>query len=388
MHKVYWMLFIPILFLQGCNSENTVKVKKGVLPQKINITGELISASTVQVSPPVVNRVWNYQVKTLATEGSFVKKGQIIATLDTSNLMQRLQSKSSELATIEQDIKTTRLRSLEQIEKLKLNIAEAKMNHEKATRKYELSDSTVAEIERNKYEKDAVIAQRKVLLTERLLELEKQSAKQRLVMLESDQQKMAVEVKELQQGIVSFNIKAPTDGMLVYEKDHSGNKVKEGHSLYAGMGLISIPDLTHMQVKMSIPEVDANRVRQGQIVSIRLDANPEKEFKGKITQLSGVFRKKSFNVPLIVFDAIADIEDADPQIMKPGMTAKISIDITEDKLQLLVPKEAIHYKDGHPVAKHFGWFSSSVKPVSINLVGDEFVSISSGLVEGDEVLLR
>lgn len=374
--------------LQGCGSEKMITVEAGLLPQNINLTGELVSANTVQVSPPVVNRVWQYQVKTLATEGSFVKEGQTIATLDTSELMQRLQNKSSELATIKQDIKTTRIRMFEEIEQLKLNIAEAKMNYEKAKRKFDLSDETVAEIEKKKYENDALISKRKVKLTQQLLELEKQSLKQRLLMLESDQKKMAAEVKELQQGIVSFNIKTPKEGMLVYEKDFNGEKVKEGHTLYAGMGLVSIPDLTEMQVKMSIPEIEAHRVQVGQVVSIRLDANPEKEFKGKISQLGKVFRSKSWNVPLVVFDAIADIEGADQQIMKPGMTAKISIDVSSPQTQLLLPKAAIYYENGLPTVNKETFLSSSQVFIEIEQMSESMVSISKGLEAGDKVVLR
>ena len=379
---------LACIVLQGCGSEKTVTVETGALPQTISLTGELVSAKTVQVSPPVVDRVWQYQVKTLATEGSFVKKGQTIATLDTSELMQRLQSKSSELATIKQDIKTTRIRTLEDIEQLKLNIAEAKMNYDKAKRKFDLSDETVSEIEKKKYENDALIAKRKVKLTQQLLELERQSSKQRLLMLESDQKKMAAEVNELQQGIVSFNIKAPKEGMLVYEKDYNGEKVKEGHTLYGGMGLVSIPDLTDMQVKMSIPEVEAHRVQIGQEVSIRLDANPEKAFKGKISKLGKVFRSKSWNVPLIVFDATADIKEADQQVMKPGMTAKISIDVSSQQDQLLLPKTAIYYENGLPVVDKETWLSSSQVPIEIDKMGESLVSVSKGLEVGDKVILR
>ncbi|NRD73602.1 efflux RND transporter periplasmic adaptor subunit [Shewanella sp. VB17] len=380
-------LVVSLLMLTACNHSMVTSVEKGILSQSLEVTGELVSADTAVVNPPVIRRAWQYQIKQLAPEGSEVKKGDMLAQLDTSELSQRLTVKTADFEATRQDIKTSKLRNAQKIEELRLSLAEAKMNVEKAERKYALSDMTTATIDKIKYEKDAVIARDKVILIDQKLALEAQSAKQREAMLMGDKQKLSIEVDQLQRGIDSLTILAPRNGMLVYGNDPSGNKIKEGQSVYVGDTLLSIPDLTHMQVNMTIPEVEARRVKVGQVLKIKLDANPDKVFMGKIIELGAVFRHKNQDIPLVIFDAVASIDEPDKDLMRPGMTAKISIDITDDKQVLLLSIDAVHYDAGQAFVLLPGVFSDSKQNVSIGKMGKERVSITSGLVLNQEVLL-
>ncbi|WP_077755586.1 efflux RND transporter periplasmic adaptor subunit [Shewanella psychrophila] len=362
-------------------------IELGVLKQNIEATGELVSADTISMMPPSIRRVWQYQVKQLAPEGSQVQEGDMVAQLDTSELTQRLSVKTAKLEATLQDIETSKLRNAKQLEELRLALAEAKMSFDKAERKFKLSDETVAAIDKVKYEKDAVIAKDKVKLTQQKIELENQSAKQREAMLEGDRQKFSSEVAALKRGIESLTLIAPREGMVVYGNDSQGNKIKEGQSVFMGDAVLSIPDLNHMQVNMTIPEVEASRVKLGQKLKIRLDANPDKVFHGEIIELGAVFRHKNQEVPLVVFDAVASINEADTDLMRPGMTAKIAIDIANDKEELLLSLDAVHYESGQAYVLLPGLFGDSKQDVTIGTIGKEQVSIRSGLEAGQEVLL-
>ncbi|MGS0728098.1 efflux RND transporter periplasmic adaptor subunit, partial [Shewanella sp. 0m-11] len=282
----------------------------------------------------------------LAPEGSEVKQGDRVAQLDTSTLTQRLSVKAANLATTIQDIETSKLRNAKKLQELKLELAEAKMEQEKSQLKVDISDITVSVIDQQKYLKDEVIAKDRVQLINQKIELEIESAEQRMKMLAGDQQKFASEVAALEKGIKSLTLIAPRDGMVVYGNDQQGNKVAEGQNIFVGDSVLSIPDLQHMQVNMTIPEVEAGRVKIGQALKIRLDANPEKSFNGKIIELGAVFRVKNQDVPLVIFDAVASIEQPDTEMMRPGMTAKISIDIANNNPELLLSLDAVHYERG------------------------------------------
>ncbi|MGS0681422.1 efflux RND transporter periplasmic adaptor subunit [Shewanella sp. 125m-7] len=373
--------------LMGCSQNVVTSAQSGLLDQQIEVTGELVSANTVNLKPPALRRVWQYQVKMLAPEGSEVKKGDRVAQLDTSTLTQRLSVKSAELATTVQDIETSKLRNAKKLEELKLQLAEAKMTQEKSQLKVDISDETVSVIDQQKYLRDAVIANARLELINRKIQLEIDSAKQRMKMLAGDQQKFSAEVAALEKGIKSLTLIAPRDGMVVYGNDQQGNKVAEGQNIFSGDSVLSIPDLRHMQVNMTIPEVEAGRVKVGQVLKIRLDANPEKSFDGKITELGAVFRIKNQDVPLVVFDAVASIEDADTAMMRPGMTAKISIDIANKSPQLLLSLDAVHYERGKAYVLKPSLFSDAKQYVVLGAMGKEQVAITSGLNEGEEVLL-
>ncbi len=61
---------VSVLLLTGCGRAAVTSVERGVLSQSIDVTGELVSADTISMMPPSLRRVWQYQVKQLAPEGS------------------------------------------------------------------------------------------------------------------------------------------------------------------------------------------------------------------------------------------------------------------------------------------------------------------------------
>lgn len=376
---------LALMILAGCSKAPVTQVTEGVLPQSIEVTGELESAGTVSLMPPALRRVWQYQVQQLAPEGKAVTKDQVVARLDTSEIAQRLQVKQAELDATVQDIKTSKMRNAQKVEELKLELAQARMEFEKAEMKYRISDDTVAKIDKLKYQRDAEIAKDRVALVKRKLELERASITQREAMLEGDRQKFAAEVSSLQSAIQAMTLKAPRDGMLVYGTDHEGNKIQEGQSIFAGGTVVSIADLSTMRVKMAIPEVEARRVQLGQKVRIRLDANPERRFTGEITELGAVFRPKNQDIPLMVFDALASIDEPDPELMRPGMTAKISVQMPSGESTQLLPSRAVHYEDGQAFVYLPGLFGERRHNIEVGDAGDGLITILDGLNTGDEV---
>ncbi|MCF1438645.1 MAG: hypothetical protein LPD71_07840, partial [Shewanella sp.] len=171
------MPLILLLTLGGCNQAPQTRVTEAILPQSIEVSGELESAGTVSMMPPAIRRVWQYQVKQLAPEGQPVTTGQVVARLDTSQIVQRLQVKQADLDATIQDIKTSKMRNEQKIEELKLELAQVRMEYEKADLKFRISDDTVAKIDKLKYQLDAEIARDRVTLVKRQLTLERESIK-------------------------------------------------------------------------------------------------------------------------------------------------------------------------------------------------------------------
>ncbi|TKB47315.1 HlyD family efflux transporter periplasmic adaptor subunit [Ferrimonas sediminicola] len=317
---------VAALLLSACTQEaGPRQPDQPQTPNRVQVSGELASADSLGISPPPVRRQWQYQVKYLAPEGVKVSQGELLVRLDTSDLRQRLQLRQADLAAVEQDIQTSGMRNEKKLEELKLNLAEARMNREKARRKFAIQDDSVARLEREKYARDAAIAEARVSLIEQQIELEREGAAQRLVMLQGDRRRWQSRVAQLQADIGKMTITAPRDGMVVIGTTFDGNKIKEGATVFAGDDLVRLPDLSRMVVNLVIPEVEARKVNLGQRVVLRLDAAPEKEFHGVLTEISPVFRRKNQSVPVVVFDAVATIEDADARLMRPGMTAKVEV---------------------------------------------------------------
>ncbi|GAA4882763.1 hypothetical protein GCM10023333_16300 [Ferrimonas pelagia] len=373
--------------LCGCSEQNTVMVSEGQLPQRIEVSGQLLSADSQNVLPPVVDRVWQFQINQLVPEGSAIEQGQVLARLDTSELRERIKIESGKLRAKEQDAITTELRNQKKFEQMTLDLAEAEMLHDKAERKALLSDETVTQIEREKREIDELIAAERVALVEEKLRLERLRAQQRAAILHEDQRKLQMGLTLLETGLERMTLRAPRDGIVVYGTDPSGEKLSVGDSIYVGDVIATIPNLSHMQVQMAVPEVEASRVALGQSMTIRLDASPEREFHGEVVEIGAVFRPRTPEIPLMVFDVTASISPVDPDLMRPGMTAKISMDVTDPARQALLPSAAVAFEGEQAYVLRPGLFGDQRQDVTVAALGEEQIAIASGIEIGAKVVL-
>ena len=162
------------------------------------------------------------------------------------------------------------------------------------------------------------------------LELAELNFDAKLEQLKGDVDKTEVEVQRArdkrdlsQKELDQTTLTAPIPGLVVYLEIWKGgnmSKVQEGDSPWPGMGLVKLPDLSEMIVKIPVSEVDANKVDSSQEVVVVLDAFPDVEFRGMVTKKAVLARKKDHNSKINVFDVEVTILDSDDRL-KPGMSA-------------------------------------------------------------------
>ena len=78
-------------------------------------------------------------------------------------------------------------------------------------------------------------------------------------------------------------------------------------------------------MKVEFDESVTAKVELGDKVRVTLDAYPERNFEGQITELGQAYRNKSRNNLKIVFDAWVTLDDLDLDIMRPGMKASVEL---------------------------------------------------------------
>jgi hypothetical protein len=125
----------------------------------------------------------------------------------------------------------------------------------------------------------------------------------------------------------SIIIKADKPGLVVYGKVWKGarpEKVRVGDEIWSGVKILSLPDLSRMQVKTAVNEVDVDKLRVGQETQIKLDALPDPTFTGSITNVASLGREKEREKNVKVFDVTVLVNEQDSRL-KPGMTATADI---------------------------------------------------------------
>jgi HlyD family secretion protein len=141
-------------------------------------------------------------------------------------------------------------------------------------------------------------------------------------------------------------------------------------------------------MKAVILEVQAGRIQTGQSTEVRLDSNPDRVYKGVVTSLGRVFRIKSDSQPAIVFDAVIDLSESDPGLMRPGMAAGVDIIVSSKKDVLQLPEAAVVYNERGAAVWKKGPISRTLTPVALGVRSGGMVEILSGLAENDAVIIR
>ena len=189
----------------------------------------------------------------------------------------------------------------------------------------------------------------------------------------------------------------------------SGDRV--GDEVWGGVNVISLPDLSHMQVKTYVNEVDVDKLDTGQVATIKLDALPEPNFTGRIKSIASLGREKEGEKNVKVFDVVLEIEEKDDRL-KPGMsaTSKVIIETIPPKpearpdsiqtvatdevvseappMPLFIPLDTIFEKDGRTLVYLMVDGQAEEREITLGKKNEDFVVVEEGLSPDDRIALR
>ncbi|HYA48394.1 MAG TPA: HlyD family efflux transporter periplasmic adaptor subunit [Burkholderiales bacterium] len=366
----------------------TVKVVKAAFDTKVHATGQLQSAASFYVGCPSVERVWQYTISFMAPEGKAVKEGDMVLSFDAREITQRLQLKQSELDTGLKELSRMRLTEAQTKEDLALKCEEEKVNKQKAVRKADYPEGLIAPMDLAKRKMELELADLQEQLADKRFSNQISGMSSRIQVQESKVRLLQAEVDRLMRDIQKMNVLAPKAGLVVYTPNWDGKKHVVGDTCWFGETIVELPDLARMQMKAVVLEVQAGRVAVGQPAEVRLDSNPDRVYKGVVSSLGRVFRVKSDSQPAIVFDAVIDLSESDPGLMRPGMAAGVNITVSSRKGVLQLPEAAIVYGDKGAAVWRKSVFSQELAPVKTGDRSAGMVEILSGLAENDAVVIR
>ncbi len=183
--------------------------------------------------------------------------------------------------------------------------------------------------------------------------------------------------KKAKKNLENTIISAPSDGIITKVNREIGENVTSADTI-----VTMITD--GLQIKANIPETDIADISVGNPVEITLDAFDITEiFTGKILAIDPA---ETVIQGVIYYEASIGLERNDPRI-KPGMTTDLDILSAEKNDALTVSPEAVQYEDDQPFVFVLENNEKIRKDITIGLEGDDAIEISSGISEGDRVIL-
>lgn len=387
-------ILIPVIWLVGfrttaTDSDLNATVKKGPFEVNVYTTGELEAKNSVKVLGPSGMRsvgIWQIKISDMVPEGTVVKKGEYIASLDKTEIMNKIKDESNELTKIESKYIQTKLDTT-------LDLRQAR--DELVNLNYQVNEKQIV-LQQSTYEPPATIRQAEIDLekAKRSLEQSRQNysikenqarAKMQEVTASLSQAQNKLEM--MQKLLEEFSIIAPEDGMLIYHREWNGKKRTVNSTIGAWDPIVAtLPDLNLMISKTYVNEVDIRKIKTDQQVEISLDAFPEKKLTGKVISVANVGEQNPKS-DAKVFEVNILINEKDTTL-RPAMTTGNNIRAEKLDNVVYVPLEAIHNQgDSLTFVYKKGGFGQVKQEVQVGQTNDNYGVILKGLEEGETVLL-
>lgn len=213
-----------------------------------------------------------------------------------------------------------------------------------------------------------------------------ESRQQDITMAEAQAETEALSLSDAEQRLSDTTVTAPLAGVISSRNVQIGQIIASGiNNVGGGTTVLTLADLTRLYVLVSVDESDIGRVAAGQAAKITVDAYPDEVFNGEVVLVA---TKGVTTSNVVTFEVKVEVTGDNRTLLKPEMTANVSI-ITKNKLDsLLVPVTALERKKGQ------SWVTVLMKDGTSNrrlvTIGDsngEFVEILKGVEIGEVVLL-
>jgi len=364
------IVFIAIIVIFNLQSQReksirvTVeKVKKDNLTSKISASGEVKPKKNVNISANVSGRI----VKIGVEEGQRVKKDDFLLKLDS-----------------------TQYEAMANHDRALISSQRAELIRAEATLK---KDESFYQRQKKLFEEN-LISEEQLEAAEAQHDISKAQHRAILYQIEQGQASLQSTLDTLSKTVYN----SPIDGIITSLRVEEGEVAIIGTMNNPGTVLMTIADLSVMEVEVEVDETDVIGVELGHRAEVRVDALPDQTLEGKITEIgSSALQKTTVSQESKDFKVVITLENP-PNSLKPGLSASADIITAEKKDVLAVPISALVLREKEKKEKEgddeqeegvYVVENSRAKfyPVKKGIMGEMNIEITSGLEEGQEIVV-
>ncbi|WP_459816165.1 efflux RND transporter periplasmic adaptor subunit [Campylobacter concisus] len=343
----------------------TKKAKKGSFSKKVDATGEIFATELIDVGAQVSGQIKKLYVKL----GDQVKKGDMIASIDSSTQQNSIDNKEAQLAIYKAQLESA---------KVALNISKTQFDRENALFSKNATSKQEFESAKNTYSANSA----------------------KIKELEAQIKQTNIELSTAKINLGYTKITAPRDGTVVSVQVEEGQTVNANQTTPT---IVNIADLSHVKMKMQIAEGDITKIKVGTPVEYSILSEPTKKFQTTVSSIdpglttlsdgsygSSSSSKSSYSSSSSSSSAVyyyaQSIVDNKDGILRIGMTTQNELLIANVEDAIIVPSIGIKkdengtfvylLKDGKPVKT----------AVKTGIKDNLDTQIISGINEGDEII--
>jgi HlyD family secretion protein len=193
-----------------------------------------------------------------------------------------------------------------------------------------------------------------------------------------------------QQQLARTEVRADVPGIVVYKDVFFGSEQRKpqvGDQVWANQPLLILPDISKMTVETKVRETDIHKVEKNQKVLVRVEAYPDLRLTGAVTLVGTLAQEEKERRGAKFFGVTIQVNQTEPRL-RPGMTARVEIQVQERAKALYVPLEAVFEKEGRTLCYVARGRRVRPREVVLGPSNQDFVVVEKGLARGERVCLR
>jgi len=316
-------------------------VRRGVFVDRFLATGELEAVRATELIVPRMPS-WETSIRWLEADGASVEAGQRVVDFDDAAFGRDLEEKrlardqaSSDLEQKEAEIAAT-------LADKEFQVTQRAIALEKARNEAAVPAELLPA--RTWQERQLALSRAEIEHAKALEELEatRTSTEQELAQRRITVLKTEREIEAGERAISETTIIAPRSGILVHgEHPWERRKFQIGDTVWVGLTVATLPDLSAMRVRVKLSDVDDGRIAPGMTATCTLDAWPDAPFSARVLEITPVAQEPERFSLRRAFDVTLELDTSDPDKMRPGMSVKVAIEAARREDVLLAPRAAL-----------------------------------------------
>ena len=386
------LVLFAIASLGACGGEASSPVTETVAVAPLTLSvrgrGQLVPATATPLRVPGNN--WDSRtVEWMLPEGSFVRKGDVVARFssidgaqDLAQAMVDLQRNQLARVAKENDLAAGRRRVAVDLSQVgvQLGIAERYANADLSTMaRNEVLDAV----------QDAEYLHDKQDTLEWKRDRASVQGGAELAVLDAQRATYQISADARQDDLDALVLRAPNDGVVMLEADWSGEKAIVGTTMRAGAEYGSLPDTSTMEVEISIPQIEAQGVAIGDTVELHPVGMPGQTIRSKVSWVASAATVRSNQNPVKYLSMKAPVPVAAIRRfhLVPGQQMEAVVVMLQAPAAVSVPNLALQSENGRTFVQVREGGGFRQREVTLGARGTARSQVTKGLAAGDEVLL-
>lgn len=391
---ILMMIVIGVLLLVGVaslafSSRSAVpiyEIGEAEFIRTVTAEGNLKAAESTPLAPPA-DVPGALKIAWMEKDGAPVSKGDVVVMFDPTEFEDALVSGNVQRDTVDNRLYGARTSSDATRENLHRDSAQAQLEWESA-QNFQLTDEDIFSrreliesmidgdlaLDKKEYAEDLLIVRQRLSQADREL-------------LEIERRKATLELDKAEKGLSALEIRAPHDGVVVFQRDWRGELPTVGATVWGGRPVAEIPNLDKMEAEVFVLEADAGGIAVGQQATVTLDSAPGRVFEGTVKRVDALARPRIRGVPVQYFGVILELDRTDPGVMKPGARVNATITLERADAAIAIPRQALFERDGVSIV--YVDRERAFEPVEVELGAMSLgrVVVKSGLKAGDRIAM-